>query len=156
MPECLHAKSFQSCLTLCNPTDCSPPGSSGHGILQGRILEWVAMPSSRGSAQPRDQTLVSGISCIGRWCSLPLHHLRNPVKCLLHIIFSKLQKQLLNILYVSTSKHQLQSAQGLLSVLSYTIRKSRLLNRISNLLIHFFIKMIFLAIVPRNKVTKSL
>ena len=53
MPECLHAKSFQSCLTLCNPTDCSPPGSSGHGILQGRILEWVAISSSRGSSPPR-------------------------------------------------------------------------------------------------------
>ena len=38
----------QSCLTLCDPMDCSPPGSSVHGILQARILEWVAMPSSRG------------------------------------------------------------------------------------------------------------
>ena len=44
----------QLCLTLHNPTDCSPPGSSLHGILQARILEWVAMPSSRGSCQPRD------------------------------------------------------------------------------------------------------
>ena len=52
----------QSCLTLCNPVDCSPPGSSVHGILQERILEWVAMPSSRGSSQPRDQTLVSCIA----------------------------------------------------------------------------------------------
>ena len=41
-------------LTLCNPMDCSPPGSSVDGIRQGRILEWVAMPSSRGSSQPRD------------------------------------------------------------------------------------------------------
>ena len=39
---------FQSCLTLCKPTDCSPPGPSVQGILQARILEWVAMPSSRG------------------------------------------------------------------------------------------------------------
>ena len=39
------AKSLQSCLTLCNPMDCSLPGSSVHGILQARILEWVAMPS---------------------------------------------------------------------------------------------------------------
>ena len=44
----------QSCLTLCNPMDCSPPGSSVHGILQAGILEWVAMPSFRGSSQPRD------------------------------------------------------------------------------------------------------
>ena len=42
----------QSCLTLCDPVDCSPLGSSVHGILQTRILEWVAMPSSRGSSQP--------------------------------------------------------------------------------------------------------
>ena len=49
----------QACLTLCGPKDCSPPGSSVHGILQARILEWVAMPSSRESSQPRDQTRVS-------------------------------------------------------------------------------------------------
>ena len=42
----------QLCPTLCNPTDCSPPGSSVHGILQVRILEWVAIPFSRGSSQP--------------------------------------------------------------------------------------------------------
>ena len=47
------------CLTLCNPMDCSPPGSSVQGILQAAMLEWVAMPSSRGSSQPRDQTCVS-------------------------------------------------------------------------------------------------
>ena len=58
------AKLLQSCPTFCNPMDCSPPGSSVHGILQARILEWIAMPSSRGSSQLRDQTLVSGISCI--------------------------------------------------------------------------------------------
>ena len=45
--------------TLCDPMDCSMPGSSVHGILQARILELVAMPSSRGSSQPRDQTRVS-------------------------------------------------------------------------------------------------
>ena len=56
----------QSCLTLCDPMDCSPPGSSVHGILQSRILEWVAMPSSMGSSQPRDRTHVSYISCISR------------------------------------------------------------------------------------------
>ena len=48
---CLAA---QSCLTLYDPTDCSPPGSSVHGMLQARMLEWVAMPSSRGSSRPRD------------------------------------------------------------------------------------------------------
>ena len=48
----------------CDPMDCSLPGSSVHGIFQARILEWVAISSSRGSSQPRDRTLVS---CIGRW-----------------------------------------------------------------------------------------
>ena len=46
--------------------DCSPPGSSVHGILQVRILEWVAMPSPRESSQPRAWTLISYVSCIGR------------------------------------------------------------------------------------------
>ena len=49
----------ESSLTLCSPTDCNPPGSSVHGILQTGILELVAVPSSRGSSQPRDQTQVS-------------------------------------------------------------------------------------------------
>ena len=49
--------------TLSNPVDCSPPGCSVRGILQARKLEWVAMPFSRGSSRPRDQTHVSGISC---------------------------------------------------------------------------------------------
>ena len=50
---------LQFCLTVCNPLDCSPPGSSVHGILQARILEQVAIPFSRGSYPPRDQTQVS-------------------------------------------------------------------------------------------------
>ena len=55
-----------SCAWLWDPTDCSPPGSSVQGILQARILEWVAMPSSRGYFPLKDQTHVSCISCIGR------------------------------------------------------------------------------------------
>ena len=51
---CVRAKSFQSRLTLCDPLDSSSSGSSVHGILQARILGWVATPSSRGSSQPRD------------------------------------------------------------------------------------------------------
>ena len=47
---CMHAKSLQLCLTLCNPVDYSPPGSFVHGFLQARILEWVAMPSCRESS----------------------------------------------------------------------------------------------------------
>jgi len=58
----------QSCLTLCNPVDYSPPGSSVRGIFQARILEWVAISFSRGSSQPRTQTQVSCIA--GRFFTL--------------------------------------------------------------------------------------
>ena len=52
----------QSCPTLCDPMDCSPPGSSVHGILQARILEWVAIPFARGSCWSRDQNQISCIA----------------------------------------------------------------------------------------------
>ena len=54
---------IHSCPTLCDPMDCSPSRFSVHGILQARILEWVAMPSSRGSSPPRDRTCISYVSC---------------------------------------------------------------------------------------------
>ena len=76
-PIVFLAKSLQSCPTLCDPMDCSPPGSSVHGILQARTLEWVAMPSSRGSSPSRDGTRVSCSFCIaGRFCQ----PLRKPLK----------------------------------------------------------------------------
>ena len=56
----------QSCPTLCDPMDCSPPDSPGPRILQARILEWVVISFSRGSTQPRDRTRISCISCSGR------------------------------------------------------------------------------------------
>ena len=59
---CPQGEVAQSCLTLCNPMDCSPPGSSVHGIFQARILEWIAISFSRESSQPRDQTWVSCIA----------------------------------------------------------------------------------------------
>ena len=59
------AKLLQSCPILCDTVDWSLPGSSVHGILQVRILEWVAMPFSRESSQPRDQPSVFYVSCIG-------------------------------------------------------------------------------------------
>ena len=58
-------KSLQSHLTLCDSMDCSSPGSSVHGILQARVLEWFEMPFSRGSSQPTDGTHISYISCVG-------------------------------------------------------------------------------------------
>ena len=84
LPIC-RSFGFEACMTLFNSTftkcclfspaqlfvtpwtvDCSPPGSSVHGILQTRILDWVVVPSSRRSSQPRDQTNVSYVSCVGR------------------------------------------------------------------------------------------
>ena len=65
------------CPTLCNPMDCSPPGSSVHGIFQARTLEWLAISSSRGSSQPRGLTQVSFISCIDSQILLPLSHMGN-------------------------------------------------------------------------------
>ena len=61
--ECMHAQLY---LILCDPMDCSPPGSTVRGIFQARILEWVAISFSRGPSQSSDQTQVSCISCIGR------------------------------------------------------------------------------------------
>ena len=82
MHACSHVQLFVS------PMDCSPPGSSVHGISQARILEWVAISFSTASSQPWDRTHISSISCIGRWIlyhwvsrevwlpsTLPLNHL---------------------------------------------------------------------------------
>ena len=57
----MKVKVTQSCLTFCDPIDCSLPGSSVHGIRQARILEWVAIPFSRGSSQPMDRTGISAL-----------------------------------------------------------------------------------------------
>ena len=62
-----ESEAAQSCPTLCDPVDYSPPGSSIHGILQARMLEWVAEASSRGSSQSRDGTHVSMSTCLARW-----------------------------------------------------------------------------------------
>ena len=80
----LHQKVTQSCLTLCDPMECSLPGSSIHGILQARVLEWVAISFSRGSSRPRDQTRVSCIAgrCFTIWATreTPITYLENPKK----------------------------------------------------------------------------
>ena len=66
----VRAVSLQSCPTLCDPMDCSPLGSSVHGILQTRVLEWVAMPSSRGPSWPRERTLVyTAGGCFITWAT---------------------------------------------------------------------------------------
>ena len=61
----------QSCPTLCDPVDCSPPGSSVLGMLQARILEWVATSSSSGSSPPRDRTRVSCVSGLSHFVITP-------------------------------------------------------------------------------------
>ena len=84
----------QLCLTLCDPVDYKPPGSSVHEVLQARILEWVAIPFSRGSSWPRDQTQVSCIA--GRfftiWATRATHHIYVPIIYVvilrsLHVLF---------------------------------------------------------------------
>ena len=64
--RCMRAKSLQSCPTLFNPMDCSPPSSSVHGVLLEGILEWGAIFSSKASSPPRNGIQDSYISCIGR------------------------------------------------------------------------------------------
>ena len=74
----MHAKSLQSCPTLCGPMDCSLPESCVHGILQERILDWVTISFSRGSSWPRDWTRVSCTFCIGRQSLYQLSHWGSP------------------------------------------------------------------------------
>ena len=64
----------QLCPILCGSIDCGPPGSSVHGILQARILEWDAVSYARGSSWPKDRTCVFCVSCIDRWI---LYHQRH-------------------------------------------------------------------------------
>ena len=69
----------------------APQPSSVHEVLQGRTLEWVAMPSSRGSSQPRDQTHISYVSCIGRQFLYHHHHLGRPQLCIyIYLFFLKI------------------------------------------------------------------
>ena len=77
-PTC--TQSLQSCLTLCNPMDCSPPGSSVYGILQAGILEWVAISSSGRSPWLRDQTCISYIAgrFFTRWATWEAHFVPRP------------------------------------------------------------------------------
>ena len=75
-PNC--ATLLQSCPPLCDPMDCSPPGSSVHGILQARILEWIDISSPEGYSPPRDQTRISYVSCIGRQVLYQQRHLESP------------------------------------------------------------------------------
>ena len=76
----LCIKLLQSYPTLCDLMDCSPPGSSVHRILQARILEWVVMPSFRGSPWPRHQACISYASSTGRYVLHHYSHLGSPTR----------------------------------------------------------------------------
>ena len=86
VPVCLVT---QSCPTVWDPVDCNPPGSSFHGILQARILEWVAISFSRGSSWPRDRTWISLFSwqILYHWATWEaLHRLWQKLKCYHHFM----------------------------------------------------------------------
>ena len=97
----------QSCQTLCNPMNWSLPGSSVHGILQARILEWIAIPFSRGSFWPKDQNLSL------LHCKQILYHLSHPgsptgkkkKKVLISFLLTSLPKRWLFILSLNTFIH---------------------------------------------------
>ena len=96
IPQATNAKVkvlvTQSCLTLCDPVDCSPPGSSVRGILQARTLEWVAILFSRGSSWPRDQTQVSSIT--GGFFTIWDTREKSPSPKMSAEIYSKLSQQM--------------------------------------------------------------
>ena len=77
IPKCVRA---QLCPTLCNPLDCSWPGSSIHGIFQARILAWSAIFFSRRPSPPRDRTRTSHVSCTGRQILYQLSHQGSPLR----------------------------------------------------------------------------
>ena len=84
--KCMCAKLLQLCLTLCDSTDCNP-SSCAHGILQARILEWVAMPTSRQSSGPRLRTCISYVSYFGRWVLYHQCHLGSPLLTSADLLF---------------------------------------------------------------------
>ena len=87
-------------LTLCDPKDCSPPGSSVHGISQVKILEWVAISSSRVSSRPRDQTHVYYVSCIGKHIPYHWRHLRSQYIMSSILIFIKIKGLFISVVYI--------------------------------------------------------
>ena len=100
----LCAQSVKSCPTLCNPIDRSPPGSSVHEMLQTRILEWVAMPSSRGSSRAKDPTYISCIA--GRFFTAEPQGRPTPSLSMFKSVFFSLPLWNKNIPLGSYQKHQ--------------------------------------------------
>ena len=125
------AELLQSCLTLCDPLDCSPSGSSVHRIFQARILEWLA---SRGSSQPRDQTHVSYVSCIGRKVLYHWRHLGSPyiyvyVHTHTHVMMNCIkyswQAPIYMCMYTHTHTHTHTEKEGRLLGLTSSLRAAK-------------------------------
>ena len=120
----------QSCLNLCYIMSCSLSGSSVLGIFQARLLEWVAMSSSRGSSQPRDETCVlcflHCVSCIGRWILYHHCHLGNPIICTVFLNKINFQKiaQMAILRGSTTTTNDTESES--LSVVSDSLQSHRL------------------------------
>ena len=130
---------LQLCPTLRDPMDCNLWGFSVHGILQARILEWVAMPSSKGSSWPRNWTHVSCVSCIAGIDSLPLSHWGNPNRWYLPHIGTLLR------LSSSSSFQGLFTEWVILRILVYwmlkgllALKKYKLLNKMRQTALHFY------------------
>ena len=104
----------QLCPTLCDPMDCSLPGSSVHGIFQATILEWAAISFSRGSSQPRDQTQVS--RSVGR-CFYHLSHQGSQKKK--NYTFSNFKLFMLLFLIELSSRHLIKYHTLLMPLLYY-------------------------------------
>ena len=117
--QCANGLSFevaQSCLTLCNPMDCSLPCFSVHGIFQARLLEWVAISFSKGSSQPRDWTGVS------LHCRQTLYPALGHVKCKIN-----LKKNLSKL-----SKEQVRFGHKCLAFISEWLKSTDLGNSLKN------------------------
>ena len=100
--SCVLCSVTQSCLTLCDPMDCSLPGPSVHGVFQTRMLEWVAISYSRGSSQPRDR---GPVSCIGRQIIYHCVTWEATIKCFFfHLLVSPLESYWVAELLIRASK----------------------------------------------------
>ena len=110
-----HHNSFECSIfrtPICDPIDCSPPGSSAHGILQARILEWVAIPFSRGPPKPGDQTRVSCITSrfFTNWATsiLYLQYISAQVTHISGVLLLHVASRCYNGLYMSTAPYKIR------------------------------------------------
>ena len=136
----------QSCLTLCNPMDCSPPDFSVHGILQARILEWVAIPFSRESSRLRDRSQVSCIA--GRFFTIWATREAHVLSC------SSFAVQLLNCVWLFATPWIAACQASLSFTISWSFRKLMSIESVmpSNHLILCFRLLLLPSIFPSIRV----